>query len=220
MECLSVKDFVKDTVCNLSEPAFKELKQLLIGEYISFSIMDPENVTTDILAEKVCDYFDTLETKTYKAFDKHIEAYLNNLDSVVEPHIAKTPQAKKGDKTPVAVPRSRKYYEKAIAAKGMKPPSLPQLVDYSRIMMCLYTAAIKNESNPIDNFDYAADCLVPAGIVDALKSEEVSVVFPPAKKKRFDTKERYSEDVCTLILSILILCSIINGKVEGENDHE
>lgn len=215
-------DFAEETICNLNEPVFEELKQLLLGEYISFSIIDYENVTKDILAEKVCDYFCALEIKTDKTFDKYIESYMDDLDSIVGPHIAKTPQAKKGDKTPVVDPRprSRKYYEKAIATKEVKKPSLTQLVDYSRIMMCLYIAAIKNEDKPIDNFDYAAECLVPASIVDAMKSEEVSIKLPPSKKKRFDMKKRYSDDECTLILSILILCFIINGKVEGETDHE
>ncbi len=219
---MTYKDFVKETICNLSEPVFEELKQLLLGEYISFSIIDRENVTKDILAEKVCDYFCILEIKTGKAFDKHIESYMSDLDSIVGPHIAKTPQAKKGDKTPIvdSRPRSRKYYDKVITTKGVKNPSLTQLVDYSRIMMCLYTAAIKNRDNPIDNFDYASKCLAPVSIVDAMKSEEISIVHTRLKKKRFDMKDLYSDDVCTLILSILILFSIINEKVEGETDHE
>ena len=212
-QTMTYTSFVKKTICNLSESMFEELKQLLLGEYISFSIIDHKDVTINILAEKVCDYFSMLEIKTGKAFDKHIETYLSDLDSIVSPHIAKTPQAKKGDKALVAVPRSRRYYEKAITVKGVKKPSLPQLLDYSRIMMCLYAAAIKNEGKPIDNFDYASECLALASIVDAMKNEEVSVVFPPSK-------ELYSDDVCTLILSILFLCSIISGKVEGETDHE
>lgn len=217
---MTYKDFVEAAICNLSQHVFEELKQLLLGEYISFSIIDHEEVTVDILAEKVCDYFGTLEIKTGKSFDKHIESYLNDLDSIVGPHIAKTPQAKKGDTTPAVVPRSRKYYEKAITTKGVKKPTMTQLVDYSRIMMCLYTAAIKNEGKLIDNFDYAADCLVPEEIVQSMKSEEVSVAHPLLKWKRFDTKELYSDGVCTLILSILTLCSIVNRKVEGETDHE
>jgi len=216
---MTYKDFVKAAICDLSQPVFEELKQLLLGEYISFSIIDHEEVTVNILAEKVCDYFGTLEIKTGKSFDKHIESYLNDLDSIVRLRIAKTPQAKKGDTTPV-VPRSRRYYNKAIDTKQEKEPTMVQLIDYTRIMMCLYTAAIKNEGKFIDNFDYAADCLVPEEIVRSMKSEEVSVVIPPSKKKRFDTKELYSDDVCTLILSILILCSIVNRKVEGETDHE
>ena len=107
-----------------------------------------------------------------------------------------------------------------MAIKGVKKPSLPQMIDYSRIMMCLYAAAIQNEGKPIDNFNYAAECLLPANIVDALKNEKVSIAFPPFKKKRFDAKALYGDDMCTLILSILILCSIISEEVEGETDHE
>ncbi len=213
-------DFVKATICNLSQSMFEELKQLLLGEYLLFAIIEHNDVTKDILSEKVCDYFKTLEIKTGKVFEKHIESYLKNMDCIVEPHISKAPQAKKGDTTPVVVPRSRKYYEKVINTKEIKDPSITQLVDYTRIMMCLYTAVIKNEGKTIDNFDYAADCLIVKSIVDAMKNEEVPGVIPRSKKKRFDTKEPYSEDVCTLIMSILILCLIINGKVEGEADYE
>ena len=97
---------------------------------------------------------------------------------------------------------------------------MTQLIDYTRIMMCLYTAADKAEGKPIDNFDYSADCLDPDHIIESMRNEEVSIVFPPSKKKQFDTKEHYSDDVCTLILSILLLYAIVNGKVEREADHE
>ena len=56
-------EFVKATICDLNQSAFEELKKILLGEYISFSIIDHENVTVDILAEKVCDYFNTLEAR-------------------------------------------------------------------------------------------------------------------------------------------------------------
>ena len=94
-QVMTHKEFVEATVCKLNQPEFDDLKQLLLGEYISFSIIDHEAVTKDILAEKVCDYFVTLEAKTGKAFDKHIESYLNDLDSIVKPHIVETPQTKK-----------------------------------------------------------------------------------------------------------------------------
>ena len=208
---MTYEHFVRGTICNLDQPAFEELKQLLLGEYISFSIIEHEDVTVPVLAEKICDYFSMLEVKTGKSFDKHIEYYMSAWDSIVGPYIARTPQAKKGDTTPVVVPRSRKYYEDIIKNKGVKALSRTDLFDYSRIMMCLYTAIIKNEGKPIANFDFAADCLVPADIIESMRSEEVSVWFSSSKKKRFNTKELYSEDMCTLIISILILCLIING---------
>ena len=215
---MKYKNLVRATICELSEPAFEELKQLLLGEFLSFSIIDHKDVTRDILAEKVCDYFGTLEIKTGKTFHKHVESYLDDLDSIVGPHIAKQPQAKKGGRAP-AVPRARRYYDKALAIKEGKDLSLTHLTDYSRFMLCLYAAALKSEGKPIDNFNYAADCLSPTDIVNALKREEITVVFPPSKKKRFDTKDLYSGDVCTLILSILILCSIANGTERGDVDH-
>ncbi len=216
---MKYKNLVRAMICDLREPVFEELKQLLLGEFISFSIIDHKSVTRDILAEKVCDYFGTLEIKTGKAFNKHVESYLDALDSIVGPHIAKPPQAKKGGKTPV-VPRARMYYDKAMMIKEGKDLSLTQLIDYSRFMLCLYAAALKSEGKPIDNFNYAADCLSPTDIVNALKNKEISVVFPPSKKRRFDMKELYSDDVCTLILSMLILCSIANGTERGDTKHE
>ena len=212
--------FVKGTICKLEQPAFEELKQQLLGEYISFTIMEHKDVTIPVLAEKVCDYFSMLEVKTGRSFDKHIESYMNNWDAIVGPHIARTPQAKKGDRTPVEVPRARKYYEKIITLKGVKNLSRTDLFDYSRIMMCLYTAILKSKGNPVENFDFAADCLVPEEIIESMRNEEVSGKFSSSKKKRFNTKELYSSDTCTFILSILILFLIINGKVEGETGHE
>ena len=217
---MKYKKLVEATICNMSPSVFEKLKLLLLGEFISFSIIDHNAVTIEILAEKVCDYFGTLEIKTGKPFDKFIESYMKDVDDIVAPHIAKTPQARKGDNTPVIVPRSRSYYTKAVDIKGKKKPSMTQLIDYTRIMMCLYTAADKAEGKPIDNFDYSADCLDPDHIIESMRNEEVSIVFPPSKKKQFDTKEHYSDDVCTLILSILLLYAIVNGKVEREADHE
>lgn len=213
-------DFVKATICDLDIPVFEELKHVLLGEYISFSIIEHENVTPDILGEKLCDYFAALEIKTRKSFDKSIEIYLKNLDLIAGPFIAKTPPAKRGNDVPVEIPRSRKYYEKATAIKNVKYPSMTQLIDYTRIMMCLYTAAIQSGFKTIDNFNYAASCLDPGAIVESVKSGKVNTAGPYPVRKRFVTKEQYSDDVCTLIILILTLYSIINGIVEGEPDYE
>lgn len=141
------KDFVKATICNLDQSVFEKLKQLLIGEYISFSIIDNENVTVEILAEKVCDYFDTLELKTGKSLYEYLLRYLSDLKAIVGPHIDKIPQTKRGNRTPVVVPRSRKYFEKAVALIRGRGVSFDQMYDCSRIMLCLYATIIKNDRN-------------------------------------------------------------------------
>ena len=212
-------EFVTQTVLGLDQPAFEELLQLLLGEHISFSIIEIKDVTKEILAEKLCDYFDRLEIETGKSFAKQIEFYIDSWVSIVGPHIAKTQQVKKCDSTLPAVPRSRLYYELAFKIKGNKQPSITQLIDFSRIMVCLYSAVLNNKDEHIKNFDYSLDGLVPYEIVESLKNEDMYNVIPP-RKKRFDTRELYSQDVCTLILSIMILCFIINRKVTGDCDHE
>ena len=78
---------------------------------------------------------------------------------------------------------------------------------------------MKNEGMPIDNFEYAADCLDPKTILESMRSGEIKAEVPRSNKKRFSTKEFFSDDVCTLIILILILYSIVNGIVAGETDY-
>ena len=212
-------EFVKNTICDLDQPVFEELKQILLGEYISFSIIDPEDVTVNILAEKVCDYFNTLEVKTGRTFDRRIEALMKDLDTIVGPSIAKTYQTKTGDSTTTVEPRSRKYYEKALSLKDVKNPSITEIIDYTRIMMCLYTEIIKSKEKPIENFDYSAFCLVPEKLIkDNLNKQGLAPA--PRTIKRFDVRDPYGNDRCTVILLTILLCSIVNGRVEGESDYE
>lgn len=212
-------DFVKATIVDLSQPVFEELKQILLGDYISFSIIDHGNVTIETFAEEVSDYFEKLELKTGRSFDRRIEAFMKDLDTIVGPSIAKTYQTKTGDKTTVVEPRSRKYYEKALSIKGMKNPSITDIIDYTRIMMCLYTEIIKDSANPIINFDYSAFCLIPKKLIDAILNKDGSTPIPRALKK-FDIKDPYGNDRCTLILLTIILFSIVDGRVEGDSDYE
>ena len=212
-------EFVKATICDLNESAFEELKHLLLGEYISFSIIDHKDVTVDALAEKVCDYFNTLEIKTGKAFDRRIEILMKDLDAIVGPSVAKTYQTKTGDSTTVVEPRSRKYYEKVLSIKGMKNPSITEIIDYTRIMMCLYTEIIKNKEKPITNFDYSAFCLNPEELIVCNLNKQ-GLAPAPRTVKRFDTRDLYGNDRCTMILLIILLYSIVSGRVEGDSDYE
>ena len=69
-------------------------------------------MTVPVLAEKLCDYFEKIELKMGKPFEKVVEKYTADLDSVVGDRIAKEPKPRKNKPTP-PTPRARKYYEKA-----------------------------------------------------------------------------------------------------------
>lgn len=217
---MDYKEFVKSTVNAFQPDVFDRIKTVLIPEYLTFSVIPEDGVTPAILSEKLCDYFEKLELKTGKSFDKYVEAYLKDLDSIVERRIEKTPPSKKNDPTPVAVPRARKYYEKAVSLKKTRSLSTGILVDYTRIMLCLYTAIIKNDFKEIGNLDFSSECIIPLDIIAAMKNEQEPVAIKIGKKQKFDIKELYCADTCTFILTIMLVYKILNDRIQGETEHE
>ena len=88
-------DFVVETLGGFDDYTFEMLKKALVGEYLSFSVINEDKVSKEVLSEKVCDYFEKVTIKTGKSFDKLIEAYTKGIDYVVGNKIAKVPKAKK-----------------------------------------------------------------------------------------------------------------------------
>lgn len=211
-------DFVSSTIMSLDEANFELLKKTLVGEYISFSIIEKEDITKNNLAEKLCDYFEKLEIKTGKDFDKQVDAYIKDIDSIVGRRIAKTPQTKKNDPSPIVVPRARKYYEKALTTKKSRNISVRNLIDYSRIMFCLYASIIRLQYKEIKDFDYSVSSLDPNAIIESMKTEPDTIVV--VKKNRFDIKNLYCSDTGTFIMSMVLLCKIMNDRVQGDYYNE
>ncbi len=209
------KEFLEVTVCRLEAGPLELLKEILLEGYISFSVIKESKINTEILAEKLCDYFATVEVKINRPFAKTIETFMNDIDAIIAPRIARTPQTKKGESAPVNVPRARKYYEKAISDRKKKDMTVQELLDFSRIMFCLYTASMDAEDKSIENFNFSADCIEPNRILDHLKSEEMQIVFPPSKRKRFDLKEKFGSDSCTMVIAAIVLCMIVNERIQG-----
>lgn len=217
---MDYSEFVKSTVYSFQSDVFDQIKTVLIPEYLSFSIISEDGITPAILSEKICDYFEKLELKTGKSFDKYVESYLKDLDSIVERRIAKTPQPKKNDPTPVVILRARKYYEKAVSLKKARTLATGVLVDYTRIMLCLYTAIVKSGFKEISNFDFSSDCINPLDIIAAMKNEQEPVAIKLGKKQKFDIKDLYCSDTCTFMLTIVLAYKILNDRVQEESEHE
>lgn len=215
---MNYSQFVKATVCALEADIYQLLRKTLVGEYISFSIISDVEITQDILAEKLCDYFEKLELKTGKSFEKFIDSYMNNIEGLVDQYVAKAPQPKKKEAEPVIVPRARKYFEKAQSIRKTRSLSVENLIDFTRIMMCLYAAVIYNQRKEINNFDFSAASIDPDTIIASMKDEESAIL--KIRKKRFDIKDLYCSDTCTFIVAIIILYKIVEDKIQGEYYHE
>ena len=211
--------FVQETILNMGSVAFERLKATLLREYIVFRAVATENITKEVLAEKIHDHFEKIQYKTGKKFEDLIKSYMAELDALVEPHVAKMPPVKKNEPAP-AVPRSRKYYEKA-AELRKTAKAISELVDYTRLMLCLYAAILNREEERISNLDFSLNCLDPDVIEVALKSETESVLFGMKNPKpRFDTSDPYTTDSCFFVIVIILLYAIVGDSLEEGLDNE
>ena len=209
------KDFVKKTISSLNPTSFERLKDVLNSEhYIPFDFIDADKVDEHALEEKISDYFEKVELLAGgKRFDYLIEQYAENLDSVVNDYISGIARSVKGGSQTDS--RAKNYYDKANDLRKTGLKSFDAILDYSRIMLCLYMAIINNKHRHISNFEYSSECLDRKGLIDALKNEKVSILL--GEKRRFDTHSPYRMDRCTFII-VIIMCQYIKSKeVEAED---
>ena len=50
---MDYKQFVNSTINRLDQPSFDAVKKALVGEYLSFSFINEDDITREILSEKV-----------------------------------------------------------------------------------------------------------------------------------------------------------------------
>ena len=206
------KNFVKKTISSLKTARFERLKNILNCEhYIQFDFVEPEKINKHILEEKVSDYFEKVELLAGgKRFNYLIEKYADDLDSVVRDHIDKnSPLLINGKHTDT---RAKKYYDKAITLKKEGFESFDRLLDYSRIMLCLYMSVINKNYKTISDFDYSSECLKGEEIMKSLRNERTTYLL--SERKRFDTKSKYGMDRCTFIIVIIMYQYIKSREME------
>lgn len=217
---MDYQELVRSTVMELDARSFDAFSKAIVGEFLSFSVIQENEISKIVLAEKVCDYFEKLELKTGKNFEKHVEFYMSNIDAIVGRRIAKAPQPTKKDATPIETPRARQYYNKALSIKNTRSLSPRQLKDYSRFMFCLYAEIINNKYKEIDNLNYSITCLDPDVIINSMKIEPDIDLPVLNKKRKFDIKNLYCSDTCTFIIALIVLYKLLADKVQGEYYHE
>ena len=204
-------EFLKETVYGMEGTSLEYLKKMLSDMYIVFSFVENEDVDSAVLSEKLSDYFKMVGMKTFKSFDDCIHTYMDGLNAIVEPRVARTSQSS-------VVPRARKYYERFAEMRFAPTRIIEDLVDYSRIMFCLYESIIENDMKPIDDFDYDRDALDPVEIIESMRSEEGRGLFRRQGSKLFDTNETYEMGTCVIVIAMILLYTVLYVAEDSEED--
>lgn len=208
---MSYSGFMQTTVSNSDSALFNELRDVLVDEYLPLHLAPKEELTANILCEKLCDYFEKIELKTGKTFEKVVEKFTLDLDSVVSERIAKEPKPKKNKPTP-PTPRARKYYEKSCYLRKHNKESKHGLLDYTRIILCLYSAIISNGFKEIEDFNLSVSGVNLTKLIESLRKETTLL----GKKQRFDTKDPYTSDRSTFILLVIMFYYMKSKEIVGE----
>lgn len=204
-------EFINSIFDTLDEKMFNELKSFLIKEnYLTFYFVKEENISKAFFKEKLHDYIVKVELNKGKNFDELIEKYFNSLNDIVTGKIEKKPKQKKRDTEVNSIPRARKYYDKAEIIK--RQITLQNIIDYSRIMLCLYSAIINNEHKEINNFNYASESLDIKQLTNAMKSETSSI----GKSLKFNINKPFDYDRIIFILTIILYYHIKNNDIAEE----
>ncbi len=208
-------EFLTETVYGMDDVSLEYLKSMLSDMYIVFSFVENDDVDATVLSEKLSDYFKMVGMKTLKTFDDCISAYMDGLNTIVEPRVTRASQ-------PNVIPRARKYYDRFAEMRFSRNKTIDDVIDYSRIMFCLYESIIENDMKPIDDFDYFRGALDPVAIIEAMRSEEARGFFLFQGSKLFDTNETYETGTCTIVIAMIVLFSVlfIAGDTEEDDEYE
>lgn len=213
---MEINQLINETVGKMNPTVFGMLKEKLVGEYITFSIIDSNNVTTDIFMEKLCDYFEKVSLKSSDDFDQLIKKYLSDWTDLVEDNIAEESSEDKKENAKPIVPRTRKYFLHAKQLSESRSITAKQLTDYSRILFCLYTAIINNGFKPTDDFDLSIKCLDIDKIINAMRQKKQGGFLFIGGGSKFDTSDAHGEDTGVFVLTIIMYYHIKNNEVIGE----
>lgn len=193
------REFIESTWLDYSD-VIGDCVLMDLNAYIKFQFMD--HIIKEVMAEKLYDHFMMVELKNNCDLNKLVKSYYKSINEIVGPQIETSKQ-----KT-----RAQKYYEKAVTISKSKEVNFQDLMDYTRIMMCLYMAVTKNQSKLISEFDLSKECLDMDTILTFIRRETVPTLGINKRKPRFDFHNPYSMDSCFLLILTLVLYKLKDGE--------
>lgn len=205
----------------IDDMLFEEMKSILLEKYISFSIMDDEKITKEMLCEKLCDYIEKVLSISNKSFEKLVNDYMDNIGDLVKEHLSKVCTAKdaKG-KERYEDSRAIKYFKQVQRKREDKENLLISFEDYSRIVICLYAEIIRNKYQSITDFDFSFEHIECHTIINAIETEGIkekhvlNLKLSNARKKF--KGDKYSKNSFVLIMVIIMIYYLKNKAVKGD----
>ena len=91
------KELLKNTILSLDSDSFFEFKTYFFSEFFEFNFLDDSEVTRDIFAEKLYDYFEKVELSNNKDFSTLLQKFMQSLDDKVSKYIEKSPRKKNAE---------------------------------------------------------------------------------------------------------------------------
>ena len=196
---MELKEFIGSTWLDYSDVTSDHVLMEL-NHYVKFEYLNTASSLE--VAEKLYDHFEKVELFNKCDFNRVINAYFKCLNEILGSQIATSKQ-----KT-----RAQKYYEKAVSISKSKELKFQDLMDYTRIMMCLYMAVTKNQSKLISDFDLSKECLDMDTILTFIHRETVPALGINKRKPRFVFHNPYSMDSCILLILTLVLYKLRDGE--------
>lgn len=69
-ETMNYLNLIRGTVLKMNQATFAQWKDALVGQYIVFSVIAPEEIDQEIMAEKLCDYFEKRHFRTISPLEQ------------------------------------------------------------------------------------------------------------------------------------------------------
>lgn len=213
---------IVENILKIDDKLIEEMKVLLLGKYIDFSIIDNDSITKEIMCEKICDTLEKTLIKTNKTFESLINYYIDSMNELIIDYLPKisTKKDSKG-KDILEDSRALKHFNHVQKIKKEEKFQFVNFEDYSRIILCLYAEIIRKKHHKITDFEFSLVNVKCQTIINALESEKVKETDIFALKfdklcKRFKTDDKYSKDSFIIMMIVIMFYILKSKEVKGD----
>ena len=185
-------ELLKQTVVKMDKQSFSQLVDCLVDkEILVLHVLNKEDLSPPVLAELIYEALRKIGEARWQSFEWVLRKYTDTLDSLVKSRITIVPKNGSNE-----IPPARKYYDAAQAIVKEADSSVDAILEYTKIMICLYTSIIDNEYRMISD--------VSSSIADASIDKILNALKNGPDRKKVGNIDRYNSSRSTVMLMIVL----------------